>query len=989
MSNLFNTIMRTLKTNVMDYSDIEAPYLVKDEQHAFVTRNGGFATMFELAGAPSHQGIKELSHTVDLLYSKLSKTLENPGYQLDFVFIRDKNQTHRILEQSIKPAKETLRRLEIDLESLLDERQGLLSEMLIAERCFVSVKTLPLILPAKLLKKANKSRIERAQGAGIKPGLYAQSPYVAFDQLFTTHDAFCSLFENALKDVFIINKFKHREAIHELKMQIEPYSTGSKWQPSLLGDKLAPKLIQESPFDGDLSSILNPDIATQMFSRKPETIKEDPTTVKHDHLYYTPLLFDSAQAELTPFQDLFDSIPKNIPWRLNITIESGHNNILRKLMSKKGFATFLRITNSDNGLIKEACEELLDIGKQETLVAMQASICTWAKSYEDALERKELLAQAVQNWGGLDLIDEQGDPIESWLANLPMFSTTKLATPIPTPLSEVLSILPFTRPASPWETGTVTFNTPDGKPFQFEPATAEQGFSSDLTYAPPGCGKSFGELVKNLALICKPGNTRIPRIKMIDIGFTSAGFVSLIREALPDHLGYLAQDLMLENSAETAINMFQTPLGNRYPLSVDRTTQASLMELLLTPAGVKNIPRLPEVSSAIIDALYKKFSDDETPNIYEAGIEPKLDEKLDELDFKLTYSRSYWEIVDFLMSHKEYYHAALAHKYAMPLFSDVSGILNEEAIRGVFGKAQYEKESLLDFLSQMAISAMSDYPILTQPSVIDVSSARILSLNLQNVAKKGSAQATKQTAVMYMLARSLACFDAYWNEDFLPEINSKHRDYFRDILEQEAGMPYKIVYDEFHRTGGITQLQDIVEMDIREGRKFKLMISLLSQRLEDFTEAMREFATSYFILNKAINEETPRKIEALFNPGDGAISQFKKHVRAPNSSGSSMLFITDAKSAPQGITQVLKLRLGAKEIWAYSTSPDDVALRRFVVKKVGLEQALTLLSNKFPNGSAENYIDQIKKQLTDDDTNAIITVANEITSLSATESETS
>lgn len=418
-----------------------------------------------------------------------------------------------------------------------------------------------------------------------------------------------------------------------------------------------------------------------------------------------------------------------------------------------------------------------------------------------------------------------------------------------------------------------------------------------------------------MALILKPGNTKLPRIKIIDIGFSSSSFVSMIQEALPKHLSYLAQSLTIENTSDCAINMFQTPLGNRKPLAMDLSTQAGLLELILTPAGETQIPRLPELSYALVVALYEKLSDQNEPNEYRVGIEDDIDELLHDINFNTNYERSWWEVVDALFRAGHIQKASQAQRHAMPLLTDVSAMLQDQSIRTVFEGATYDGESLLDFAGQMVISAVQAYPVLSQPSVIDVSSARILSIDLQNVAKRGNSNANKQTAIMYLLSKSLCCADYYIIDDTLKEINPEYRDYFEKLIESEAGIPKKLCMDEFHRTEGFPQVRDSVETDIREGRKYGVIISLLSQSLDDFTKTMIEFSTNIYILAKGVSEETPRKIVEKFSPTRDSMQQFRMHVKAPGKEGSSMLYIADVNNSDTNVECVLRLRLGPEEIW--------------------------------------------------------------------------
>ncbi len=63
------------------------------------------------------------------------------------------------------------------------------------------------------------------------------------------------------------------------------------------------------------------------------------------------------------------------------------------------------------------------------------------------------------------------------------------------------------------------------------------------------------------------GITRLPRIAIIDIGPSSSGLISLLKEALPhDRQHYVAYH-RLRMTPDYSINPFDTQLGCRYPLA--------------------------------------------------------------------------------------------------------------------------------------------------------------------------------------------------------------------------------------------------------------------------------------------------------------------------------------------------------------------------------------------------------------------------------------
>ena len=58
---------------------------------------------------------------------------------------------------------------------------------------------------------------------------------------------------------------------------------------------------------------------------------------------------------------------------------------------------------------------------------------------------------------------------------------------------------------------------------------------------------------------------RLPRIAIIDIGPSSSGLISLLKEALPASKRHLVAYHRLRMTPEYSINPFDTQLGCRYP----------------------------------------------------------------------------------------------------------------------------------------------------------------------------------------------------------------------------------------------------------------------------------------------------------------------------------------------------------------------------------------------------------------------------------------
>ncbi|HRE31783.1 MAG TPA: hypothetical protein PLD88_07415, partial [Candidatus Berkiella sp.] len=89
----------------------------------------------------------------------------------------------------------------------------------------------------------------------------------------------------------------------------------------------------------------------------------------------------------------------------------------------------------------------------------------------------------------------------------------------------------------------------------------------------------------------------------------------------------------------------------------------------------------------------------------------------------------------------------------------------------------------------------------------------------------------------------------YLTEDNLEDFPKQYHDYHRQRILQIREDPKRLVMDEFHRTSKAQAVRDQVVVDMREGRKWKVQVALLSQSLDDFDSVMVEFATAIFIMD--------------------------------------------------------------------------------------------------------------------------------------------
>ncbi|EKD54025.1 MAG: hypothetical protein ACD_60C00128G0001 [uncultured bacterium] len=651
------------------------------------------------------------------------------------------------------------------------------------------------------------------------------------------------------------------------------------------------------------------------------------------------------------------TLPTHVPWRISFLIESGG---LATVRFKSMMAAILSWTSAQNALVHDAAKLLANIetNTDDAVVKLEVSLATWAPEGNLRLLRTRAaeLAKAVEGWGTCEVSEASGDVFAGVASSLLAFSGNSVATPSVAPLSDVVYMLPFTRPASAWQFGAVLLRSPDGKPWPYQPGSAQQTTWIDLIYARPGSGKSVLSNSINLALCLSGGIQRLPRIAIVDIGPSSSGLISLLKEALPYETKHLVAYHRLRMTAEYAINPFDTQLGCRYPTAQERGFLVNFITLLATPLGAERpYDGVSDMAGLVVDEIYQYLADDGKPHLYTKNIEPLVDDILGEIGFVQDEHTTWWEVTDALFLASFYHEAMLAQRYAVPLLPDVSAICRTQVVEDLYGQVKAPTgEPLIQAFGRMISSAVREYAILSGVTQFDIGDARVVSLDLDEVAKSGGDAADRQTAVMYMLARYVLARHYYLTEDVLSDFPDSYREYHRIRIGEIREDPKRIVYDEFHRTSKARAVREQVILDMREGRKWNVQIALISQSLEDFDPVMVEFGTSVFIMDAGPEQAIKRSTE-VFGLSETARVALKTRVHGPREGGATFLAQFATKSGIN--TQLLTSTLGPVELWAFSTTAEDARMRNKLYQKMGPAEARRVLANLFPSGSVKSMLE--------------------------------
>ena len=960
LDSFFAWLSTSLKQTTESYCELETA----DSPTVLVAHDGSLISVIKVSGATALIGEPEFKRLHDGLSLAMQTTMSRAGHALQVLFHYNKEGVEQAIQNILEPAINTSKRLNLELEDLFTERTKYLSQYCADENVYFVLWTRTTLLTKEQFQRASKEKLRFIREKKIPPFKLAQNVIASFPDLRDPHDAFV---RSVLRDLNTLNIYAKlldiHEAVYDMRYIADPEFTAKEWQAVLPGDKI--RLKDYRAATGDLSDLLWPSLARQILPRDAENL--DLRTVRIGDKIYSSVFIDLFPKDIKTFITLFQrTLATRIPWRISFFIES---SAVSSIKFKGLLASVLGFSSAQNRLLSDSVKLLnyIAINTDDAVVRLRVAAATWAPYDNLPLLRTRAseLAKAIEGWGSCDVSEVSGDAFGGVVSSLLGFTSQSTATASVAPLSDVIYMLPITRPASPWKTGAILYRSPDGKPWPYQPGSSEQTTWIDLLYARPGSGKSVLSNTINLALCLSPGIQRLPRIAIIDIGPSSSGLISLLKEALPPQQRHLAAYHRLRMTPDYSINPFDTQLGCRFPTPQERSFLVNFVTLLATALGSERAyDGIADMAGLVIDELYKNLADGANPYTYTPGVDLLVDGLLEEIGFVRDPHSTWWEVTDALFIAGFPHEAMLAQRYAVPLLADAASISRTPAVEDLYGKIIAPTgEPLISAFGRMISSAIREYPILSRVTNFDIGDSRIVSLDLDEVAKTGGDAADRQTAVMYMLARYTLARHYYLTEEVIRDMPVAYQEYHKIRISELREDPKRIVYDEFHRTSKAQAVREQVIVDMREGRKWKVQVALISQSIDDFDEVMVEFATSIYIMD-AGPAQTVDKTAKIFGLSQTGVYALRTRVHGPREGGATFLaqFATKA-----GInTQLLTSTIGPIELWAFSTTVEDANIRNQLYKRIGPVEARRVLATLFPSGTVtklvEKRLDALKEE---------------------------
>lgn len=757
--------------------------------------------------------------------------------------------------------------------------------------------------------------------------------------------------------------------LYEIRHAIDADWTAPSWRPRLYGDSQTFQVPED--YKLDYTSLGIPSLPTQLIPRRVENLKSD--TCQIGDTIYAPISVELFPSKPMPFQMLFNRLKQEgVPFRYKLSLSSDGLSILSfKEILANGLSLLGGKNNKNLVDVTSNLRQLDDDGDE--IVKVQIMFCTWAPADNPKLlsERRSLIAKIFQGWGGGEVANTEGDPIESLLSSVPGATTGSVAPPSAFPLYDGIKLAPYSRPAAIWDEGSSPWRSVDGKLVPYMPYSDKQEAWITLYFGPMGSGKSVALNSDNWALIQHPKNNELPFISIIDVGPGSRGLISTVREFLPKSKKHLAVYKRLKNIKEDSINPGDTLLGLRKPLSNGRATLENFLIYLLKEDGKQTAPEgASELVSMLIDLSYADCADRRTGRVYKAGIDKAVDETLRHLHFESPSKRClWWDVVDFLTSKGYTYIAGRAQVYAVPYMMNWISLCNDARITTSLNDTHVEStgETIHRYASRKLTAVLNRFPIISRPTQLDISESRIISLDLDEVAKGTGQEASYRTGLMYMLAYGVLTKKFHLGEEHLAEMpmtvgqyDMNYRSFHAKEIEAVKNLPKRICMDEKQRVKGQLIIEDLFDTAIAEGRKHGVEVAQASQLPDDFSAKSIKLATNIKILGSG----TPAEAEVVINTfklNPTLQYHLRNSLRKPTKKGST--FISLMSTNKGWVNQVLMDTKGPRFLWAQNSDSDDAQVRNYIASQIGDVLARRILASIHPVGSIKPEIERKMKQM--------------------------
>jgi hypothetical protein len=521
------------------------------------------------------------------------------------------------------------------------------------------------------------------------------------------------------------------------------------------------------------------------------------------------------------FSALVRELDRRIPWRMSLSILSGHSEAQQQLLRSTRLARWAGALIGRD-LLQATDRDLInnEYGDQWLLQA-RMDFHTSGYSTEQIQSHKKTLEAFL------------------WRCGMTTLGEWRVMG-----VDDALSLMPITRPGSPWKAGedSVNFRTPDGKLYPYVPYKRFQRLYNELVVDSFGAAIEAYHRAINRAIV--GGSQGKPRLGRITVGSSNPApeLETMLRPADSS----VEQRFTLPLHA--AINLFDTPLGLQYPTEEQIEDIGCLVQILCKADDYPD-SFLYSLTELATQKTYERLSELHRPKAYVPAIDALIDETLGRLNAVNVFS--WWEVVSILCEAGENALAQKAQSFAVPQLKDLVETLQaDQHVRDSFGyRFDCTRRSLLESVTERLLDVLTHWPALSKPTGLNLEAWRMTTLHIDTGLTVPSLRASQSAAVQYLLARKLLTpgfftyFDVLYGQ--APKAFSA---YYTHYYEQEQSIARKICYSDMHTVGDCQPLRKRIISDLHQSRKNGVMVTVDLNTLAYVERDMMHSFTSQVIL---------------------------------------------------------------------------------------------------------------------------------------------
>lgn len=942
LENILHAVTRGARICLEDLCQIEAA----DDQTNFVLTGGGMMSALRLQGLRYRLDEVAFEQFINDVAIALTPTLVHATHSIQIVLERDPDRTPRELTRLFEPLYRATQRLGLDLSDILDDTHRQVLANSCSEHAYLTIWTHPSALTKPEKRHARKEYFKEIKKLDPPhPPLEGQNPAALFRPLRETHTA---TVEALMRDLnargLFLEPLSCHQFLHELRVSLEP-STSKGWRAVLPGDVFP---LRDYPRTRDLSHLWYPRVGYQLCESTFERPARD-GVIQAGERYLASTYLEFGPQEVRPFALLFAQLDRQLPARIAFQLDGGFAGWgLRRVL-----ADFWAFSAQYNRQISDAFNVIEAIQRHQPTPRLRLCATTWGPDAITARARIARLRAALEAWGAQQWRIERGDTVGAALASLPGFAHDLTpGEPHATPLTEAVRLLPLTRPALPWRDGGLLFRSEDGKLLPFQPGSSLQDYWITLIAGSLGSGKSLTMHHDNLVFLLT-GEQQVPYLSIIEPGASAQGLIETCQASVPEDQRHQFVYRRLRQTRDDAINPLDLQLGMRDLLPLEKAFARNFLTALATPATETIAPpNVAEVVAEVVNGIYRYYADDAHghPKLYEARRHHQVDAALVRHAIPHDSRTPWFQLVDALFARGDVLNAHRANRFTVPLLTDcISYLAQDEKIRQTWGAVELESWGrVIDFVIRQWTHAVTVLPMLAAPTAIDLTTARVVVLDIEEIATRGGQFSSWEASISYMLARHVAAHHFYLHEDHVEDWPIQYQRYQRQRILEIRSQHKRLCLDEVHRLrGGAQATMAQLETDALESRKHGVQLMLCSQLFDHFPDTILRNSSARIILGASVEEG--KHIAERFGLNAAEQEVLRLHLHGPTPEGAPMLLSVDTRFGR--FTQWVYLTLGVQERWALTTREQDRALRRLVMDQLPAATARNALAQRFPTGS--------------------------------------